>query len=220
MTLRNTLLLLACVSLLAVPASAQERYIDFNVFAAWANPSGDSAIQFSGDVNDLNDVEFDAAQGWGVSVNIFWSDRISTEFAGSVIDPELRVRDIGRTRVVFAEPLEMIPITATLQFHLLPGSRFDPYVGVGAGYVIFQDIEDRNDLDEIDFDRIDFEDDVGLVLNAGVRIGFTRNLGLYLDAKYMPLEAAATAVFPGGENAGQEIEINPLILAAGLSFSF
>ena len=219
MTIRATTLCFALL-LLTVPALAQERYIDINGYVAWANPSGESSVQFADDGNDLNDVEFDSSQGYGASVNVFWSDRISTEFALSLIEPELQVQDVGRTRVIFNEPLEMIPVTAVLQFHLLPGSRFDPYVGVGAGYVIFDDVEDTDDLDEIDFERIDFEDDVGLVVNAGVRVGFTRNFGLYLDGKYMPLDAGATAVFAGGQNEGQDITIDPLILAAGLSFSF
>ena len=214
---RSSLFLVACLSLFAGPAFGQERFIDINAFAVWASPNGESSIDFE-DANDPGDVEFDSDQGFGVSVNVFWTDRISTEFAGSIIDPELQVSD--RPRIVLTEPLEMIPITAVLQFHLLPGSRFDPYVGVGAGYVIFQDIEDENDLDDIDFETIDFDDDVSLVVNAGVRIGFTPNLGIYLDGKYMPLETSATPVFADGRLEGQDIAIDPLILAAGLSFSF
>lgn len=220
MRARLVLVTLFAVSLLAFPAAAQERFIDINVFGTWVDSSGDSALQFGGDVNDVGDIDFDSDQGYGASVNVFWSNRISTEFALSVVDPDLNVNSPARGRIVFTEPLEMMPLTAILQFHLLGSSRFDPYVGVGGGYLLFQDIEDQNDLDDIDFERIDFEDDIGLVVNAGFRIGMTDNFGIYLDGKYMPLETTATPVFTGGPDEEIDIAINPLILAAGISFSF
>ena len=209
------------IFLVAVPAAAQDRFIDISVFGTWVNSNGESTFRLNEDVDDLSDIEFDSAQGYGAAVNVFWSSRISTEFAISMVDPELSVNQPSRGRLVFSEPLEMMPLTAVMQFHLLGAGRFDPYVGVGGGYVIFQDIEDPEDLDEIDFERIDFEDDIGLVVNAGLKIGMTPNFGIYLDAKYMPLEAAVTPIIVGdGTRQEVDVAIDPLILAAGLSFSF
>jgi outer membrane protein W len=217
---RIVLISLLSVSLMTFPAAAQDRFIDINAFATWVDSSGDSALRLGDNIDDVGDIDFESDQGFGASVNVFWSNRISTEFAMSVIDPDLNVNSPSRGRIVFTEPLEMMPITAVLQLHLLGSSRFDPYVGVGGGYILFEDIEDRNDLDDIDFERIDFEDDIGLVLNAGFRLGLTENFGIYLDGKYMPLETAATPVFTDGPDEEVDIAINPLILAAGISFSF
>ena len=220
MTRRNAALIALSLSLVSFPALAQDRTVDLSVFAAWGSPNGSSSFEIADDPDDIDDIEFDADQGWGAAVNVFWSDRISTEFAASLIDPEITVTDIGRSRIIFSEPLEMIPLTAILQYHFLGKSRFDPYIGVGAGYVLFQDINDENDLDEVDFDSIDLEDDFAVVANAGLRIGFTDSLGIYLDAKYIPVTAEATAIVPGLPEATQDIDIDPLILAAGISLSF
>ncbi|HEU4523152.1 MAG TPA: OmpW family outer membrane protein [Thermoanaerobaculia bacterium] len=218
MKFRSSLLFLA-VLLLAVPTFAQDRFIDINAFAVWANPNGSSSFQFGEDVSDLEDIEFDSERGWGASVNVYWSDRVSTEFALSLVEPDLNVSSPTRGRILFTEPLEMMPVTAVLQYHFLGSSRFDPYVGVGGGYVLFQDIERREDIDEVEFDRVDFEDDIGFVANAGLRIGFTPNVGIYLDAKYMPLNTTAVVV-NGGFAEDQRVNVDPLILAAGISFSF
>ena len=58
------------------------------------------------------------------------------------------------------------------------------------------------------------------MVNAGFRLGMTENFGIYLDGKYMPLETTATPVFTAGPDQEVDIAINPLILAAGISFSF
>lgn len=219
MKFRSALFLLACFSLLAGPAFGQERFVDINGFAVWADPAGRSSFQFGEETSDLEDIEFDSERGWGASVNVYWSNRLSTEFALSIVEPDLRVDDPIRGRAVFTEPLEMMPVTAVLQYHFLGSNRLDPYIGVGAGYVIFQDIEGADDVSEIEFERVDFEDDIALVANAGLRIGFTQSLGIYLDAKYMPLDATAVVV-EGGFGEEQRVNVDPLILAAGLSFSF
>jgi len=73
---------------------------------------------------------------------------------------------------------EMMPVTAVLQFHFAPNGRFDPYFGAGAAYVLIDDVDTPDELNNIDFERLDFDDDVGLALNAGLGIRLTDNPGL------------------------------------------
>lgn len=207
------------LSLLAFPVCAQDRLVDISAFGTFVYPSGRSSFQFGGDLSDLENIDIETDQGYGAAVNVFWSNRISTEFAASVVDPELilsRNTDRAQTR----ETLQMIPLTAVLQFHLFGARRIDPYIGVGGGYILFDDVENTNDFDDIDFERIDFEDDIGLVANAGLKIGLSSSFGLYVDAKYIPLRANARPVFAGSPGDEQEVNIDPLIIAAGISFSF
>lgn len=211
----SRLLILLALAAGVTPALAQNRLIDLSAFATWVDPSGENSFRFDPGGSDVQ-TDFDADQGWGVAVNVFWSNRISTEFAAAMVEPDLNIR----SAVPFSEGLQMMPLTAVLQFHLLPRSGFDPYVGVGAAYVIFDDIEGSEDLDEVNIDAIDFDDDVGLVLNAGVSWALSRGFGLYLDGKYVPIESAARAVFTQGPGQETDIEINPLMLSAGLSFRF
>ncbi|HVT44571.1 MAG TPA: OmpW family outer membrane protein [Thermoanaerobaculia bacterium] len=205
---------LVLLLLVAGSAFAQQRSVDVSGFYVWADPTGDT--QF----NDF-DLEVDSTSGFGGAINVFWSNRVSTEFAASVIKPEATLRSSNPLiPALTGGELEMIPITVILQFHFAPRARFDPYVGAGAAYVLFDDLDSTSDLGNIGISSVDIDDDVGLVLNAGMSIDLTRRLALYLDGKYVPITTAATAVFATGPGREIDIDINPLILSVGLSFQF
>jgi outer membrane protein len=202
----------------AVPAAAQDRSVDIIGNVSWVDISGDNT--FEGSIDDF-DVEFDSDMGYGLGINVFWGERVSTEFAASLISPEVTFNPTnGGVPGFLAGDLEMIPITATLQYHFAPNSRIDPYVGAGAAYVLFDDIDDSEDLDDIDVDSIEFDDDAGFVVNAGVDFSFSDSFALNLDAKYVPVEASANATFASGPGQAFDVEVNPLILSAGLRLKF
>lgn len=202
----------------AVPAAAQDRAVDVTGFITWVDISGDNT--FEGSIDDF-DVEFDSDTGYGLSVNVFWSDRISTEFAASSVSPDVSFSPVGGGLPAFlVGDLEMIPITATLQYHFAPNSRIDPYVGAGAAYVLFDDLDAADDVDDVDFDAIEFESDAGFVVNAGVDFGLTENFAINLDAKYVPISASAEAVFSTGPGQAFDVDVNPLIISAGARLKF
>lgn len=207
------------LSLLAAPAFAQSRSVDLTGFVTWVDPNGNGVFDRTS-LDDI-DVDFDSEMGYGLGLNVFFTDRLSVEFAASSVENDVAFRSRNpRGPAVTGSTLEMIPITATLQWHLNPAGRFDPYIGAGAAYILFDDLDGSDDLDDIALDAIDFEDDAGLVVNAGASFDITPNFALNIDAKYVPLESSATAVFATGPEARSDIEINPLILSAGLSFQF
>jgi outer membrane protein len=199
----------------AVPMSAQSRAFDLTAYAAWVDTSSEGT--FDDTTANPVDVNFDGTLGYGIGANIFFGERISTEFAIVRVNSDVNFRQRavanGNTQA------EMMPITAVLQFHLAPHGRFDPYVGAGAAYVLIDDVDTPDELNNINFERLDFKDDVGLALNAGLGIRLSNNLGITLDAKYVPLESSATAVRTTG-NQDVKFDINPVILSAGLSLRF
>jgi outer membrane protein len=199
----------------AVPMSAQGRSFDLTGYAAWVDTSSEGT--FDDTTANPVDVNFDGTLGYGLGANIFFGDHISTEFAIVRVNSDVNFRQRavanGNTQA------EMMPITAVLQFHLAPNARFDPYIGAGAAYVLIDDVDTPDELNNLDFERLDFKDDVGLALNAGLGVRLTNNLGLTLDAKYVPLESSATAVRTTG-NTDVKFDINPVILSAGLSLRF
>jgi outer membrane protein len=212
--MKRSLLILAALTLFMTPAFAQSRSVDLTGWVTFVDPSGET------DFEDGELAEFDSEQGFGAGINVFWSSRISTEFAASVVEPDLALRttDPSIPSGVVGS-LQMMPITGTLQFHFNPDGRFDPYVGAGLAYVLFDQVEGES-LEDIGFDSIDFDDDFGYVANAGISIDLTPGLALNLDAKYVPVSAAARAVVAGDEFDQVDFDINPFILAAGLSLQF
>lgn len=202
--------------LAAVPMSAQSRGFDLTGYVSWVDTSSEGT--FDDTTSNPVDVNFDGTMGYGVAANIFFGNRISTEFAIVRVNTDVNIRqravsNAGNTAA------EMMPITAVLQFHLAPNGTFDPYIGAGAAYVLIDDVDAPDELNNLDFERLDFDDDVGLVLNAGLGIRISNNLGITLDAKYVPLESSARAVRTTGSQ-DVAFDINPVILSAGLSLRF
>jgi len=210
-------LTLAVLLLSAAPLSAQSRSFDLTGYASWVDTSSEGT--FDDTTSNPVDINFDGTLGYGVAANIFFGDHISTEFAIVRVnsDVSFRRRVVGSTNG--NSEAEMMPITGVLQFHLAPNGRFDPYIGAGAAYVLIDDVDTPSELNNLDFEKLDFKDDVGLALNAGLGIRLTNNLGLTLDAKYVPLESSARAARTTGEET-IKFDINPVILSAGLSLRF
>lgn len=216
----RALALLALCFCMTLPVFA--RTIDLTGRYSWIDLSGDATIENT-DPEDFDDVdiEFDSETGFGIAVNLFIGNRLSIEAAASRFEPEAASTSNNPAIVAGAlGNLEVMPVTAVLQLHLFPNSTFDPYIGAGVGYVLFDDIEDQQDLEEIDIDRIDLDDDYGLVFNVGFSWDLMPGLALNVDGKYMPVDSAATVVFLTGPAQETSFEVNPLILSAGLSLQF
>lgn len=198
--------------LFVLPLSAQDRFFDLTASAVWLDPTGGGELE---DLTDPADIDFDGGDiGYGASANIFLGDRISLEIAASVNELESSFRRRRPTGGNVAGNFEIIPITGVLQWHFLPQSAIDPYIGAGAAYVLLED-----DASDATLSEIDYEDDAGLVINAGVGIRLGQRFGIVLDGKYVPVEASARVV-SGTETAETDVDISPIILSAGLSLRF
>ncbi|HEX7707556.1 MAG TPA: OmpW family outer membrane protein [Thermoanaerobaculia bacterium] len=202
------------VLLTAAPLSAQNRYFDLTANAVWMDTSASGTFE---DLGNPSTLDFDPTMGYGIAANIFFGNRISAEFAIARVNADTNIARrpaVGRA----GGELEIMPVTAVLQFHFAPHSFIDPYIGVGAAYVLFDDIS-ANGIEGLD--RIDFDDDVGLAINAGLGIRLGSRFGITLDGKYVPLDATARAIVVGGsESADARFDVNPIILSAGLTIRF
>jgi len=209
---RGSLLFMALL-LAAVPAIGQSRSVDITGSASF--------IRIGEDAERSLEVENDV--GFTVGLNVFIGDRFSLDFTAGLFEPEASIalptvlvfRTI-KPQVVSAATvgkLKMIPLTAALQYHFKPEGRIDPYIGGGVEYVLLGNFDSA---DDIDFEEIDFNDDLGAMVNAGVSFDLGRNLALTLDAKYVAFDDGVTT-------AGDQplaTELHPLIVSAGLSWQF
>lgn len=205
-SLKFTMMLLVVGAL----AGSAQTPVDVAVFGSWIDVQGENTFE---DEFGLT-TDFDSGDGFGVAVNWFWTDRLSTELSASALRTRAGLALDGE-RVVDLGSMDLTPISLTLQFHLAPRSALDPYLGVGAAWVLADDLESQ-DLRELGLDRIEIDDELTYVLNAGVGVRLTRSFGLYLDGKYFALEPATRA--PGEEEV--DLEINPLVVSAGVRLRF
>jgi outer membrane protein len=201
------------VAVLALPAVAQDRYFDLTANYVWMDPTGGGTFE---DLTDPRDIELDTSTGYGAAVNIFFGDRLSVEFAAAMVEADAQVRRRSTPPAVAGGTLEMIPVTAVLQWHFAPGAFIDPYIGGGAAYVIY-DYSSSESIE--DFERVDIDDDVGFAVNAGVGIRLGERFAINLDGKYVPIESNARAVILTEDSEGR-IDVSPVIISAGLSLRF
>lgn len=218
--MKRTFLILA-IAILAMPLAAQGHTFSLSGFVTSLDPQGDGVFDGIDENSDLDDLDanFDSSEGFGAALALHLSNNISLELAASVVEPTFILTTGGPVPITARSELEMIPVTLTLRWHLNPDGTLDPYIGAGAAYVLFDDV-DNFDIDDTNLSSVDIEDDVGLVVNVGLNVNFSRMIGLYLDAKYVPVEAAADAVFLVGDGTSTDIEINPLMFSAGLRLMF
>lgn len=201
--------------LAALPALAQTP-VDVSVFGTWVDAQGETAFE------EGLEADFESGTGFGVAVNWFWGERLSTEFAASAVsldaglEADVEGDDEDDEFLVNLGSADLTPITATMQFHFARDSRIDPYVGAGVAWVLAGDLESE-DLDLLEIGEVEVDDAFTYLLNAGLGIRFTETFGLYLDGKYIPLEPATRAE---GDDEDVDIEINPVIFSAGVKFRF
>jgi outer membrane protein W len=199
----------ALVLALAVPAAAQDRPVDFTIWGTWVDMQGSTTFE------DGLETEFDSGEGLGISTNIFVTDRLSAEVAVFALtsDAFLNFEDFDQLEL---GAVDLVPVTAGLQYHFLGSSRFDPYVGGGAAYVMAEELE-SDDLDGVGLGTIELDDEFTWFVQAGLGFQFTDHFGLALDARYIPYEPGTESSVTGGE---EDLEITPLLASVGLRFRF
>lgn len=192
-------LLLAClVSLSATSAMAYEDgQVIVKVGAVTVQPSGDGALDGNLDVSGNTQLGLSLTYMMGRNLGV--SLLAATPFSHDI---ELNGQKAAETK--------HLPPTLTLQYHLLPSSTIQPYVGAGINYTTFFD-EDGKDLGELKLD-----DSLGIALQAGVDFKINDKVGVSAELWYADIETEA-------ELNGEELDtvkIDPWVFMLSASLPF
>lgn len=197
----------------AGPAAAQRR-VDILIDAEGVRRTN----RFEFEPNSVRyEPSFNNGGGLGGGVNWFFSDRVSLELKVAALDSRLRVRRMGSDFVAVADVghAQIFPITALLQWHMNESGAIRPYLGAGAGYIILKNVEKRF----INAAGIEFDDPVGLVVDAGILVPLSKRWSATADARYTPIESQARATFVGTETT-VKIDVKPLVVSFGIAYHF
>lgn len=113
----------------------------------------------------------------------------------------------------------LVPIIVTIRYHPPVFGAWDPYLGIGAGWLgAFDSVTD--DLETLGVEALDLEGVAGFVAQAGVNYAVGPDWYLNLDIRY--LSATVEARFrSGGELLpSTELDLDPVLFGFGMGFRF
>lgn len=105
----------------------------------------------------------------------------------------------------------LLPPTLTLQYHILPKYKIDPYVGAGINYTFFYNAKPKT------VTSIKYSDNVGFALQAGADINLNPRWLINVDVKKIFLK---TKVRTTGPAVRTTAHIDPLIVGVGVGYRF
>jgi outer membrane protein len=216
----------ACVAMvLAVPASAYEQ-------GTWILRAGVGTV--APESNNLVLPDFPAG---GINTTVKVDDGTSLTLTGTYMfrkhwgfdilaswpfthDISITVVDTlppGSTASLEIAETDHLPPTFSLQYHFLPDSKFQPYVGAGLNYTTFFSTDVTQDFtDLLGVTKLDLDDSFGLAMQLGADFEFGNNWLINFDVRYINIETDAKL---DGAKIGT-VDINPWVYAIALGRRF
>jgi len=194
---RRVLVLAALAAVVATPVAASEH--KFKVFAAagFVAPLSDDDLTIEG-VTDA----VEASSEFGYDFGIEWRP---TRLIGIELDYLDAKHDVEFGGAKIAE-VDLQPLTASLNFHLIHTNLIDFYVGANLAYVSWGDIE------VVDGSKIGTDSETAFGATVGVDIGIGSRLALVGSVRYLKVD-----VTPDGEDG---LSVDPLITRVGVALRF
>ncbi|MDO5616051.1 MAG: OmpW family outer membrane protein [Cruoricaptor ignavus] len=115
--------------------------------------------------------------------------------------------------------VRLLPPTLTVQYHFYPTKSLKPYVGTGINYTIFYD-EGKNPAAAVT--KVEYKDNVGFALQAGVDYFINEKFFLNLDAKklFLQTDVKVHTVPAIGATVPADVKLNPWVLGFGVGMKF
>ncbi|WP_460102551.1 OmpW/AlkL family protein [Qipengyuania sp. 483] len=220
---RYLALALAGAAMTAAPAHAQDSdgKVQVKLLGSYVIPDG-KITAVNEDIVGLPDtLQTEANENFvpTLAVEYFVSPNFSVETICCMTQHDVDAVS-GLANAELVSDAKLIPATLTAKYHLGAGS-VKPYVGAGATYFWWVDVEPGADTIPLGVTRTTLSDELGLVLQAGADIAIgDQGLGLTLDAKRYFVDT--TARWYAGDTLAIETEhkLDPWVLSAGVSYRF
>ncbi len=184
--------------------------------------SGDLSV---GGTALVGDVDIETSVVPELDISYFLNDNIAFELILAVTPHDVEtaglvVPGVGELGTVDLGDVWLLPPTLTAQYHFTQFGQFKPYVGAGINYTLFFDEDAGSVADGIDYDPS---------FGGALQIGFDYDLdgeeggwAFNVDAKKVWINTDVTVDLTTalGATVQADVDINPLILGAGLGYKF
>ena len=212
-TLERLALISTVVLLFALPARAQDRYVEL-LFGTGSLDDGGGLTIEDARFGTLADTDYDSGLAFGLAFGTRLGK--SWQLEGDYI---YRRNELSDT--VFSDGLQIdegdyasVVISASLQYLFRPDQNVRPYLGVGFGWVQEVDIDFVVDCQENSFETDDFV----LQLQAGVEWDLSERWSLSAEARWLEVSGLTMEAEEG--NGTVEADYQPWSLLVGLGWRF
>ncbi|BFM09802.1 OmpW/AlkL family protein [Halioxenophilus aromaticivorans] len=169
-----------------------------------ASAGGASVPNANLSINNDTTVSFD--------VSYFLNNQLAFNVFGG-IPASADLQGDGSLSGLFLGQTDYGPLILSLQYHVLTGSNFSPYVGAGVGRILFLDEKDRALTD------FDVEDTWAPAIQAGFRWNMHNNWSANFDIRYAPFKTDITGNL-GAAPVQAEVRVHPTIVGIGATYRF
>jgi outer membrane protein len=207
-------------------------------FAVSAHDAGDwlvraRAINVNPDAGDtgpalVNGVDvgignnlFDIDDAWTLDIDLsyFFTANLAVELAAALPSEHDVVSKNPAAGEGKIAQIDVLPLTALLQYHFLPQGTVQPYVGLGINHTTFQDEEVTDDPEP--GETLDVDSSTGLALQAGADIGLGGGWFANLDVKWLDVETKFTGNVPSeGTVTIDDVKVDPWVIGIGIGRAF
>ena len=161
---------------------------------------------------DSGALDIALSRGFAATGEVFWTERVSTQFAASFVNPEAILEPAN------AEPVDLGTLgldvySVTARYHFTPEARFSAFAGAGAAVVSIGNLDDQFGDDY----EAEFESETTWLVEAGVRYRVLPRLFFDVGASYLPLGAQperARGPVPA------ELNVDPVTVSIGAAWRF
>ncbi|MFZ3034623.1 MAG: OmpW family outer membrane protein [Parvibaculum sp.] len=172
----------------------------------YMSPSESSSLSAAGgDVTVGNDTVPE------LDFSYFVTDNIALELIAATT--RHKVNGAGTLSGVSLGKVSLLPPTLTVQYHFMPKERFSPYVGAGLNYTFFY----NEDAPGGAVTSIDYKNDVGYALQAGIDYAISGPWSLNVDVKKVFL---STDVSVNGGAITGKVDLDPWVVGVGIGYRF
>ncbi len=211
----------------AAPAMAYEA-------GDWLIRFGASNVDPKSDNGSFNLTDFDPVGAklgvdvedqWGVTFNItyMYTPNWGVELLAALpYEHDVKVEGLPGT----AATVTHLPPTLSLQYHFMPDSVFQPYIGAGLNFTWFLDDSKEEGLkavDEalgvrtsLDVDETSF----GFAAQVGFDYQFGNNWFLNVDVRYIDISTDVTLKADGAKLATASVDVDPVVYGAHIGYKF
>lgn len=164
-------------------------------------------------------LKIESSRGFSAHGEVFWSNKLSTRAAVTFLNPAAILFpgnpppddvDLGTLG------LDIYSVTG--RFHVRTRHRLSAYAGGGGAFVEIGNLDDQFGDDV----EIDFDPEITLVAEGGLRFRFRSQIFLEAGVVYLPLEAESQIERASDPRytVPDTVKVNPLIVSVGAAWRF